>query len=70
MSMSLYIPESSINKARERYIADNYDGGNVKQLSQVVGFSERHVWRILNKKMNPLRQSTLFDQIEVGNPKT
>ena len=67
--MSLYIPENSINKARERYIADNYDDGNVKQLSQVVGFSERHIWRILNKTMKLLRQSTFFDQIKVRNQK-
>jgi len=63
MSMSLYIPENAINKARNRYIAEHYDGHNIKHLSKITGYSERHVYRILDKKIRPMVQSTIFDVI-------
>jgi len=69
MSMELYIPKNALDGAKKRYIAENYNGENIKQLSRDIGKSTRFVRKILNSKMSELKQTNLFDQMG-ANPKT
>lgn len=62
-SLSLYIPENSLNRAKERYIADHFSGNNIPEIARITGFSERHIWRLVNKKVRTLKQISLSEMI-------
>lgn len=50
--VSIHVPRRALKKATEKYIRENYDGHNVKELALACGFSVRHVYGVLNLGKN------------------
>ena len=67
--MWMSVPKTWNMKIAERYVRENYDGGNVRQLVLETGLSMTTIYKLLNEKANTANQSTLFDAIdgEKGN---
>jgi len=64
--LNIYFPENAINRAKERYIAENCDGSvaSIRELVRKVSISERHIRKILDKKVSEVRQTSIFDCID------
>ena len=68
--MQLYISKTAKSQIVRKYICDNYDGKNSKQLAVETGYSEPHIYNILknnpkNKKKakeEPFEQMDLFER--------
>lgn len=43
------VPKNGMKKVKERYIVDNYNGHNVKELALICSVSLRHVYNVLNR---------------------
>jgi Mor family transcriptional regulator len=43
------VPKNGMKKVKERYIIDNYDGHNVKELALICGVSLRHIYNVVNR---------------------
>lgn len=50
-SMSLYVPKNLLDKAKARFIAENYNGANMRDLVRTLDLSERQIRRILSSKL-------------------
>lgn len=48
--LSISVPKTGLRKVINRYIAEEYDGNNVKELALECSVSIRHVYNIINKK--------------------
>ena len=53
-----------INRKKEKYIHENFDGNNHKMLARITGFSERWIYEILTKKRNEAKQSSFFEALQ------
>lgn len=52
--LSINIPKEGLRKLKNRYIADQYDGSNAKQLAVECGVSIRHIYNLARKKRSEI----------------
>lgn len=47
--LTINIPKTGMRKIANRYICDNYDGSNTKDLALECGVSIRHIYSVVGK---------------------
>lgn len=52
--LSITIPKSGMKKLINKYISENYTGGNAKELALECNVSIRHIYNMINKKKSEL----------------